>query len=189
MTENAITVGGALAHHWRVTPPPPVGPVNWKAADDLMEGDPDYWPDSQAQWALLWASYGFRIFPCERFLGRPLVSRWFREATSNEGHIIEWWSEHPNADIAALPDAAHAFVVSPIGAEGRDSLCQVEAGLGDLQPLLTIPTPYGGHHYWMPGRAATTHHLGGRAGLHCYGLASYIYMPGSAAPDPINAFV
>jgi len=143
-------------------------------------GDLDDPPQSMIGWALHWQACGLAIFPCTQFTGLPLVSHWAKTASKKDGQVVEWWSQHPKADIAAIPDSAGCFCLIAIGNGGHASLGQIERFCGE--PLLETVGADGSLHWWFPGRAPThrLHH-----GLYVFGVGSYFYMPGSLAPDPV----
>ncbi len=131
-------------------------------------------------WALHWAQYGLRLFPCTKFTGLPLVPHWPKAASANDAHIVEWWSEFPSADIGAIPDSAGCYVLAAIGEDGFDNLDRL-GGRYDA-PLLETESADGSLHLWFPGRAPSQRLT---TGLYVFGVGSYLYMPGSLAPDPV----
>jgi hypothetical protein len=68
-------------------------------------------PVSQMDWALHWQAKGLVLFPCTKFLGDPLLPNWYAPAnkfgtggaTNGEASVISWWTQWPDADIAAIP--------------------------------------------------------------------------------------
>ncbi|MGH7047564.1 MAG: bifunctional DNA primase/polymerase [Stellaceae bacterium] len=149
----------------------------------LFKSAADETPQSMIGWALHWQARGLTIFPCKPFIGLPLVRSWPKEAACNNWKIVEWWSEQPRADIAAIPDAAGCFVIVAVGDQGFDTLDQIEPHCGE--PVLETESADGSLHRWFPGRAPTQrlHH-----GLYVFGVGSYLYMPASLAPDPVARF-
>ena len=134
-------------------------------------------------WALHWGQCGLRLFPCTKFTGLPLVVHWPKAAKSDDSQIVEWWSEFPDADIAAIPDSAGCFVLAAIGEEGFDNLDMLAGHYG--RPLLETEGADGSLHLWFPGRAPSQRLTDG---LYIFGVGSYLYMPGSLAPDPVARF-
>jgi hypothetical protein len=137
-------------------------------------------PRTMIGWALYWQGRGLKLFPCTPFTGRPLVPRWPRSASDKDAQIVEWWSELRDADIATVPDAAGCFVVVAVGEEGRDNLYSIDGSYDD--PLLETERADGSLHLWFPGRAPSQRLSDG---LYVFGVGSYLYMPGSLAPDPV----
>jgi hypothetical protein len=137
-------------------------------------------PRTMISWALYWQSRGLKLFPCTRFTGRPLVPNWPKFASDKDAQIVEWWSDLRDADIAAVPDAAGCFVIVATGDEGYASLDRIEPFCGE--PLLATEGADASLHRWFAGRAPTQrlHH-----GLYVFGVGSFLYMPGSLAPQPV----
>jgi hypothetical protein len=77
---------------------------------------------SKLDWVLDYADKGFFLFPVEEFLGRPLLDRWYRDATNKRATLVEWWSRFPGADIACVPDLFECYAIAVTGNPGRDSL-------------------------------------------------------------------
>lgn len=147
-------------------------------------------PVSQMDWALHWQARGLVLFPCSKFLGDPLLSHWYAPAnaggtagaTNGEASIIMWWSQWPDADIAAIPFKSKHFVIVALKDEGGyDSLEKIEAELPE--PEFEHWSPWGEHHLWFKSIDAvqTSHHRLGR-GLHVLGPGTYCYLPNSRAP-------
>jgi hypothetical protein len=83
---------------------------------------------SRTEWALWWASRGWRVFPlcspemgdhihfrakeaCDKDLGKtPMVGGGFKPGTCDPAQIREWWSKWPNANIGSTPPDDH-FVI------------------------------------------------------------------------------
>jgi hypothetical protein len=136
-------------------------------------------------WALRWANQGICVFPCRRFLGVPLVSKWYAEATDDTARIVEWWSEWPDADVAGVPDKSGHFAIIASGEDGAQSLAEIEAEYGELPTAFRYLNRLGdSEHLWLKGNAVTSHHRLGR-GLHVLGSGHYVYLPESWAPDPL----
>jgi hypothetical protein len=72
-----------------------------------------------------------------------------------------------------------------VGDEGFNSVDALEAKHGVLVPALTTPTRWGSTNLWFNGSAMSSHNLLGR-GLHVYGPGTFIYLPASLAPLPIE---
>ena len=140
-------------------------------------------PETMLGWAIGWAERGIHVFPCKSFLGSPIPLKWYREATTDVAQIVEWWSETPNADIAAVPDRSGHFVIAAVGPNGLASLKALERQHGDLSPLFTTQTACSSLHLWFKGRALTSRNFLG-SGLHVCGPGTFVYMPASLAPDP-----
>jgi hypothetical protein len=153
------------------------------AVDRYASVDEAPLPETMLDWAIRWAERGLYVFPCKSFLGSPVTQKWYELATHKVSQLVEWWSETPDADVAAVPERSGHFVLAAVGRHGLASLSDLEMTYGTLSPLLTTETRWGGLHLWFKGRALTSHELLGR-GLHVYGPGTFVYMPASLAPDP-----
>lgn len=153
------------------------------AVAELVGTDDDPLPETMLDWAIRWAQQGLHIFPCKSFLGSPIPPKWYSVATNNVSQLVEWWSETPNADIAAVPELSGHFVLAAVGVNGLASIDALEEGYGALCPLFTTETIWGDLHLWFKGRALTSHGLLG-PGVHVHGPGTFVYMPASLAPDP-----
>lgn len=133
--------------------------------------------------ALRWAKRKLYVFPCERFLGTPLVGEWPTKASMDRDQIITWWAQVPDADIAAVPHKSGHFVVVATAAEdGPASLAEFEEEHGPLPAEFRYENYWGDEHAWIKGEAVTSHHRLGR-GLHVLGAGHFVYLPPSWAPD------
>lgn len=118
--------------------------------------------------ALGFAARGWPVFPCEPDGKRPigaLVPHGFKDATTNQGRIIAWWSRYPTANVAIATGAPAVDVVDvDIKPDGNGFAAfnrLVRAGmLGGAVAL--VRTPSGGIHAYFPG----TDQGCGRLGSH-----------------------
>jgi hypothetical protein len=143
-------------------------------------------PSTMLDWALIWAQNDVYVFPCEKFLGIPLVLDWYREASRSRADIINWWTKSPTADIGAIPDKSGYFVIAILEEEGGDaSFATLECTHGELEPAFRTKGKYGDRYLWFRSddQVITSHHKLGR-GIHVLGAGHYVYMPSSIAPPP-----
>ena len=149
-------------------------------SDDATE------PESMLDWALHWAKRGVHVFPCKKFLGLPIVPKWYHDATTNTSQIAEWWYKHRDADIGAVPEKSEHFVISVVGEAGHESLDALEEKYGDafVAEFLTT-TRWNTMQLWFRGRALSSHNKLG-PGLHVHGAGTFLYMPASLAPLAIE---
>jgi hypothetical protein len=134
-------------------------------------------------WALRWAKQSIHVFPCRRYLGIPLVQKWYAEATTRTAQIVDWWAASPEADIAGVPDQSGHFVIVSSGDEGADRLAEIEREHGPLPAdFRYLNRTEDSEHLWLKGRAITSHNRLG-SGLHVLGAGHFVYLPVSWAPD------
>ena len=102
--------------------------------------------------ALQYARSGIPVFPCNPLDKKPLTPNGFYDATTDEAQIQAWWTQWPNAMIAAPTGAKSNMWVldtdlDPIKKiDGEASLAQLTAQHGELPKTLTSFTPRGGRH-------------------------------------------
>lgn len=153
------------------------------AIPELIGTDDGPEPQTQLGWVLYWVKkHHLPLFPCKSWVGIPITSKWYRDATCSLPKLVEWWSETPDADIAAVPELSGHYVLAAVGNRGLVSLEALEERHGDLSPEFTTENRWGDLHLWFKGRALTSHNLLG-PGLHVYGPGTFVYMPASLAPD------
>ncbi len=152
------------------------------AISDLVGSPDEVLPQTQLDWALRWAHRGLHVFPCQSILGTPIPKKWYAVATPEVSHIVEWWSETSDADIAAVPELSGHFVFAVCGEAGEQSLAALESRHGKLAPEFETDTRWGIRHLWFKGRALTSHDYLG-AGLNVIGPGRFVFLPDSLAPD------
>jgi hypothetical protein len=160
------------------------------------QGIPDAWqrrigaaePATMLGYALHWARRGLHVFPCEQFLGDPLIAHWHKHATTDEETIIEWWSEHPDADIGAVPGKSGQWATIAAGRKGRITFSLLEENLGEITPTLYYMDRWDNYHLWFKSEPLPpSHRLG--PGLVIVGEGDYLYLAPSVAPARLGAGV
>ncbi|MCC7419385.1 MAG: bifunctional DNA primase/polymerase [Planctomycetaceae bacterium] len=94
--------------------------------------------------ALRLASLCFPVFPCRPGEKRPLTPNGFRDATTDTQQIEEWWSAHPDANLAI--STAGLLVVDR---DGPENLWPGPGRETDLSEAPTATTPRGGRHWFF----------------------------------------
>ena len=121
------------------------------------------WPEVALEYALAYASGGFKIFPVvpngER-AKHPLVADWPNEASSIPDKIRAWWMKFPGAGIGIVTGPANGFSVIDVDiavdddgvvADGNDTLRALESD-GRFKmptPFAVIRTPSGGKQFYI----------------------------------------
>ena len=107
----------------------------------------------QMEAALYYARNGWRVFPLQPGGKEPLRgSRGYKDATTDENQIREWFSITPDANIGIATGQASKFCVVDIdGPEGEQSLREWEAEHGPLPGTLeqTTGREKGGRHLFF----------------------------------------
>jgi hypothetical protein len=132
--------------------------------------------------ALEHAKRGLHVFPCEEFLGIPLVDNWYAAATTKRERIVQWWSDDPTADIATVPEKSGYYVIVVTGEAGRDSLAWFEEEHGVLKPVFRYLNFWDSEHLWF---TRSSHSARIDECLHLVGAGRYVYLRPSHAPDPL----
>lgn len=128
-----------------------------------------------------YASQGLLVFPCKPGQKAPATAHGFKEATTDETTIRDWWHRWPDANVG-LP-TGHLFDVLDIdGVQGYRSLAEMRArGLLDEDPLGVAITPHGHHFYYAPSGDGNTTALA--SGVDYRGLGGYVLAAPSRLVD------
>jgi hypothetical protein len=107
---------------------------------------------SELDAALDYARRGTPVFPTNPLDKKPLTPNGFKDATTNETQIREWWQKWPNAMVAAPTGSASGMWVTDLdldpakNIDGMATLAQLIAQHGELPKTLMTITPRGGRH-------------------------------------------
>ena len=138
--------------------------------------------DRTLRQALACARRGWLVFPCQPGQKIPATAHGFRDATTNPDQITEWFTRHPDHNLAIAtgtpgPDVLDVDQHSPAG-NGYTALARIRrAGLLDGAAAY-VRTPSGGLHAYFTG---TTQHCGHLPAHHLDFLSAggYILAPPS----------
>lgn len=104
-------------------------------------------------WALEYATYGWRVVPIGPGIKHPKVPAWQNAATSDPATIKNWWTglyrDH-GVGIATGP-ASRLFVLDvdvSFGKHGDDTLAELEERHGQLPATVEVQTGSGGRHLY-----------------------------------------
>ena len=104
------------------------------------------------QAALLYASIGWRVFPLRPKSKDPATKHGFKDATTDEAQIREWWEKEPNCNIGVATGKGLCVVDvddKPKNAvQGSDMLRDWELEHGDISETVTAISGTGGVHYY-----------------------------------------
>lgn len=123
--------------------------------------------------ALLYASWGWPVFPLRPHTKIPATRHGFKDATTDIDRIRAWWTRHPDANIG-LP-TGHAFDVIDIDVPaGAPAFAKLAAADGEIHGHAA--TSSGGAHFYVKptGRGNSA---GG--GVDYRGLGGYVVAPPS----------
>jgi hypothetical protein len=96
--------------------------------------------------ALWYAELGYPVFPCAPGRKAPLTEHGLLEATTDAEQITEWWTQHPDANVAIRADG---LVVIDIDGDGNAWLANEPDKLAGLDAAPLSLTPRGGRHYFF----------------------------------------
>jgi len=101
--------------------------------------------------ALEYAKKGKAVFPCAPGTKKPLTKHGFKDATTDEEQIRQWWTKHPDAWIGMPTGEKNDIFVIDVdvkhGAPGLESLAALEKEHGKLPDTLSQTTASGGRHF------------------------------------------
>ena len=113
-------------------------------------------PDDQAapnvlEWALTYASYGWRVVPIKPGEKRPPMRSWQHAASKNSETIANWFRglyRGHGVGIATGPESGvWVLDVDTHDADGLATLDELELSYGKLPPTVSAVTGSGGRHY------------------------------------------
>ena len=127
--------------------------------------------------ALEYADRGYKVFPLSPRGKTPLTLHGFKEGTTNNRQIIDWWERWPDANIGIATGRASGIVVIDVdGEDGYGSLRELEARYGPLRETARVLTGGGGEHlvFQWPGRAVANSARKVAAGIDVRGDGGYV---------------
>jgi hypothetical protein len=128
--------------------------------------------------ALGYAEAGFPIFPCKP-TKEPLTPHGFKDATTDEKQIREWWSKSPRAMIGMPTGLASGIDVLDIDVKPDEQIDghKFVPGFARLSPV-EVQTPSGGTHLYFrsEGKVRNSTDLIG-PGVDTRGEGGYVILP------------
>lgn len=126
--------------------------------------------------ALLYAAWGWPVFPLRARQKRPATPNGFKDATCDPDQIRAWWTRHPDANIG-LPTGWRFDVIdvdTPINVPALQAL----RGSTQLTVHGQVATSSGGIHYYITptGRGNSARML---PGIDYRGAGGYVVAPPS----------
>lgn len=134
-------------------------------------------PGMKLQAAVWYAqALGIPVFPCRPMDKQPATLHGFKDASTDERIIREWWQFWPEAN-PAYPTGVLFDVIDVDGPEGVHGIGQLRA-MGKLPPIIAAATtPRGFHYYIRPtGEGNTTNLL---PSVDYRGAGGYVLAPPS----------
>ena len=157
-----------------------------------MTAQPQTGTPNELEAALVYAQQGIPVFPTNPLDKKPLINGGFKNATTDENQIRDWWQRWPNAMIAVPTGlASNMWVVDvdrdPVrNIDGTAALAKLISQHGELPPTLMTITPRGGRHLvfaWDNGVEIrnSTGKVG--QGIDVRGEGGYVCLPPSRRAD------
>lgn len=139
-----------------------------------------------AQAALSYARHAWAVFPLRPGGKEPLTPHGFKDATTDEAAIREWWSRWPNANLGIATGSVSGLVVLDVDPRhgGDESLRDLEAHHGPLPDTVTALTGGGGEHrYFALPQGVTVRSRALAPGLELKAEGGYVVAPPSLHPS------
>lgn len=134
------------------------------------------------EYATAYAAKGWPVFPVAPSGKVPLTKNGFKDASTDETRIREWWNEWPTANIAVVTGSRSGLLVLDVDDRhgGEESLHELVTP-ADIPETPTSQTGGGGHHYMFALNGTL---YGNRTailpGLDIRGEGGYVVVPPSA---------
>lgn len=134
--------------------------------------------------ALNYAAEGFPVFPLAQGTKIPAAgSHGYKDATTDETQILEWWRYNPRFNVAVSTGSASGLFVVDVDKQhgGFESMRALIERHGPLPLTRRCLTPSGGCHIWFryPGREVE---VPSRTGLVGVGIDTKANRAGITAP-------
>jgi len=147
-------------------------------------------------YALLYASLGWPVFPLVPRTKEPATVHGFKDASTDEAQIRRWWGKSPDYGIGIATGGGRCVIdvddkpEKHGGLLGSDFLREWEQEHGEISETVCCKTPTGGMHYYLD---VGDTYIGGCQSdtifidLRCDG--NYVVAPPSIHPDTGTAYV
>jgi hypothetical protein len=139
----------------------------YQGVETLFQGIPEGFTPGET--AVLLASRGLKVFPCEPDLKKPAISGGFKSASTNVKLSGEWvrftspsghagaWFHIADCNLAFEPGSVELLIVDIDPKSGGDeSWAALEAEHGNTPATLEVRTPSGGRHLYFRGIGPST---------------------------------
>lgn len=147
------------------------------------------WPNILLDAALAYAKKGWSVFPC-RENKSPMITggKGFKEATTDEEQIRQWWKEYPQALIGIATGAVSGIVVLDVDNHskennGIESMRDILAKHKDFKFTIKASTPSGGYHFYFKHQFDIRAQIGYAPGVDIKSDGGYVIAPPSRVSD------
>ncbi|MEO5807723.1 phage/plasmid primase, P4 family [Devosia sp.] len=120
---------------------------------------------------------------CQKPGKHPIINDWVSLASKSKAQIIQWWSDHPSANVGVATGEKSGVLVLDIDPKngGTDSLESAIKLLGKLPETPTVNTGGGGKHYYFryPTVGVKTSRTAFGPGIDVQSNGAYVVAPPS----------
>ncbi len=136
-------------------------------------------PESLLQAAISYANRGWRVFPLKPLAKTPLLpGSWPEYATNEPYQVFEWWTQHPEANIALVAGTAFTAVDIDRKTGGHDGWAAVGSFID--QSSVWCSTPNHGFHFYYQHPGSSLRSL---PGVDIQQGNRYVVAPPSRLPE------
>ena len=145
----------------------------------------EYEYTTKQEWAHYHARKGYPVFPCIFKGKKPLTKHGFKDASTDESIIQQWWNQWPDANIGIPTGRISGIVVLDVDPrhDGHNSLVALQEDFNKLPDTITVLTGGGGYHFWFehPDNQLISNatNLANLPGLDIKADGGYVIGPGS----------
>jgi hypothetical protein len=140
--------------------------------------------------ALDYASLGWPVFPCWPKTKKPITEHGFKDATTDRAQIIRWWTQYPDANVAARTGILFDVldVDNKHGQHGDETFAALEAKYGQLPETVCQQTGFNGSQFFFQHDPRLSSRSFGD-GIEIKGTGGYVCLPPSIHPDTNRTYV
>ena len=138
--------------------------------------------------ALEYIEQGFSVFPCKAKSKTPATNHGFKDATTDRDQVIEWWTQHPEWNVAiATGDKSDGLIVIDLDMHGDtrafDFIKRYEEECGALPKTWVSKTGSGGKHILYKGDTTVRNSSNSEIAIDVRATGGYIIAPPSIHPN------
>lgn len=143
----------------------------------------DSTPPRLADAAAIYVNWGWPVFPLKSGRKVPVTRNGFKDATTDEETVRQWWEQSPRANIG-IPTG---MLFDVLDVDFNHGATKVWPNLRDAPKAVVSHgialTPGGMHVYLLPNGRGNGAGIYGQQGLDCRGRGGYVVAPPSVLED------
>ena len=144
----------------------------------------------KGEMAIAYADRGWRVFPLHPNSKIPMTDHGFKDATSDHTQILEWWTQHPAANIGIATGSESGIWVLDVDPVDKktgkqttawESLERLMKKYPDFDPQFIVETPLGGIHVYStydPQNPVSSRPVVDYPNIDARGDRGYVVAPG-----------